>query len=245
MPPQWCPNSSRGCGPTTTWQWAPRCRFTEPASCSHFFTRAKLGHHISLRRGAWTAFIFAVWDAYSGSDGKTELPTQKSWSAQGCPPSSHSWVSAVSAGLSHVHRMEEGRIPKDLLYRELLGGSRPRGQPRLWFKDTCKRDMKCVGIDTSSWPPGKASRSLGTPGGTPCTVALSKPSGTALTTRRRREPPLSPALRTEFGHFDTKSGVSIRVDSIQIEVVSRHHQSRLDTLRKSIWFNSTFMCSTV
>ena len=77
------------------------------------------------------------------------------------------------------------------------------GQPRLWFKDTCKRDMKCVGIDKSSWPLGKASRSLGTPGGTPCTVALSKPSGTALTTRRRREPPASPALRTEFGHFDT------------------------------------------
>ena len=39
--------------------------------------------------------------------------------------------------------------------------------------------------------------------------------------------------------------VSIQVDSTQIEVVSRHHQSRFDTRRKSIRFNSTFMFSTV
>ena len=34
--------------------------------------------------------------------------------------------------------------------------------------------------------------------------------------------------------------VSIQVDSIQIEVVSRHHRSRFDTCRKSIRFNSIF-----
>ena len=39
--------------------------------------------------------------------------------------------------------------------------------------------------------------------------------------------------------------VSIQVDSIQIEVVSRHHRSRFDTRRKSIRFNSAFMFSTV
>ena len=39
--------------------------------------------------------------------------------------------------------------------------------------------------------------------------------------------------------------VSIQVDSIQIEVVSRHHQSRFDTRRKSIRFNSVFMFSTI
>ena len=40
--------------------------------------------------------------------------------------------------LGHVRRMEDGRIPKDLLYGELSEGSRPRGRPRLRFKDTCK-----------------------------------------------------------------------------------------------------------
>ena len=39
--------------------------------------------------------------------------------------------------------------------------------------------------------------------------------------------------------------VLIQVDSIQIEVVSRHHRSRFNTCRKSIRFNSTFMFSTV
>jgi len=39
--------------------------------------------------------------------------------------------------------------------------------------------------------------------------------------------------------------VSIQVDPIQIEVAPRHHQSRPDTRRKSIPFNSIFMLSTV
>ena len=40
--------------------------------------------------------------------------------------------------LGHVRRMKDGRIPKDLLYGELSEGLRPRGRPRLRFKDTCK-----------------------------------------------------------------------------------------------------------
>ena len=34
--------------------------------------------------------------------------------------------------------------------------------------------------------------------------------------------------------------VSIQVDSMQIEIISRHHRSRFDTCRKSIRFNSIF-----
>ena len=43
--------------------------------------------------------------------------------------------------LGHVCRMEDGRIPKDLLFGELATGSRPRGRPHLRFKDLCKRDL--------------------------------------------------------------------------------------------------------
>ena len=50
-----------------------------------------------------------------------------------------------------VTRMEDARIPKDMLYRELCLGTRPTCRPELRFKDVCKWDMKACDIDTSSW----------------------------------------------------------------------------------------------
>ena len=53
--------------------------------------------------------------------------------------------------LGHVSRMEEGRIPKDLLYGELSLGKRPAGRPKLRYKDVCKKDLKDVDIDLNTW----------------------------------------------------------------------------------------------
>ena len=53
--------------------------------------------------------------------------------------------------LGHVRRMDDSRIPKDLLYGELADGARPRGCPSLRYKDSCKRDLKCAGIDLETW----------------------------------------------------------------------------------------------
>ena len=50
--------------------------------------------------------------------------------------------------LGHVRRMEDGRIPKDILYGELALGRRTTGRPHLRYKDVCIRDMKAVDIDT-------------------------------------------------------------------------------------------------
>ena len=41
--------------------------------------------------------------------------------------------------LGHVVRMADGRIPKDLLYGELVQGSRPRGRPQLRYKTSASR----------------------------------------------------------------------------------------------------------
>ncbi|KAI8498919.1 hypothetical protein Bbelb_233720 [Branchiostoma belcheri] len=46
----------------------------------------------------------------------------------------------------HVIRMSEERLPRDLLYSELREGSRPRGRPRLRYKDTLKRRLGLAGI---------------------------------------------------------------------------------------------------
>ena len=53
--------------------------------------------------------------------------------------------------LGHVHRMPDGRIPKDLLYGELAEGKRAIGRPMLRFRDVCKRDMMALDIDVSTW----------------------------------------------------------------------------------------------
>ena len=53
--------------------------------------------------------------------------------------------------LGHVHRMDNGRILKDMLYGELITGTRTLGRPYLRYRDTCKRDMKVAGIDTTTW----------------------------------------------------------------------------------------------
>ena len=53
--------------------------------------------------------------------------------------------------LRHVSRMEYGRIPKDVLYCELVTGTRPAGRPLLRFKDVCKRDLRSGDIDPADW----------------------------------------------------------------------------------------------
>ena len=53
--------------------------------------------------------------------------------------------------LGHVSRMDDGRIPKYILYGELTLGRRTTGHPRLRYKDVCVRDMKADDIDTMSW----------------------------------------------------------------------------------------------
>ena len=47
--------------------------------------------------------------------------------------------------------MENGRIPKDLLYEDLELGPRPFGRPKLPFSDVCKRDMLATGLPADSW----------------------------------------------------------------------------------------------
>ena len=60
--------------------------------------------------------------------------------------------------LGHVCRMEDGRIPKDLLYGELASGKRSTGRPHLRFKDVCKRDMKAMEMETNGWETLAADR---------------------------------------------------------------------------------------
>ena len=61
--------------------------------------------------------------------------------------------------LGHVRRMQDGRIPKDILYGKLATGSRLAGRPVLRYKDVCKRDMKTGNINPADWEATAADRS--------------------------------------------------------------------------------------
>ena len=53
--------------------------------------------------------------------------------------------------LGHVRRMDDGRIPKDLLYGELAVGKRSQGRPMQCFRNVCKKDLRDCMIDTQNW----------------------------------------------------------------------------------------------
>ena len=51
----------------------------------------------------------------------------------------------------HLLMMTMDRLPRQVLYSRLPDGQRPRGRPRLRYKDTIKRNLKKRDIDTNSW----------------------------------------------------------------------------------------------
>ena len=61
--------------------------------------------------------------------------------------------------LGHIRRIEDGRLPMDVLYGELTSGSRPVGRPMLRYKDVCKRDIKSAEINPDSWEAAAVDRS--------------------------------------------------------------------------------------
>ena len=44
--------------------------------------------------------------------------------------------------VGHIHRMDDSRLPKQILYSQLKEGLHGISRLRLWFKDTVKRNLK-------------------------------------------------------------------------------------------------------
>ena len=59
----------------------------------------------------------------------------------------------------YVHRMQDSRLPKKLLYGELSSGRRSSGRPKLRFKDTLKLSLKQCDIPHSTWERAAEERS--------------------------------------------------------------------------------------
>ena len=52
--------------------------------------------------------------------------------------------------VSHVQRMSDNRMPKQIFYSELSSGARSRGGQRKRYKDTLKQTLK-ICLDTETW----------------------------------------------------------------------------------------------
>ncbi|KAK4307313.1 hypothetical protein Pmani_020917 [Petrolisthes manimaculis] len=79
--------------------------------------------------------------------------------AQAEIPSMHTQLSQRCLHwFGHVRCMKDGRIPKDMLYRELATGSKPAGRSVLHYKDVCKRDLKAGDINPANWETVAADR---------------------------------------------------------------------------------------
>ena len=53
--------------------------------------------------------------------------------------------------IGHVVRMEDTRLPKQILYSQLKEGKRKRGGQKKRYKDVLKANMKKCNIDFNNW----------------------------------------------------------------------------------------------
>ena len=61
------------------------------------------------------------------------------------------WMADILIKKNHVQRMENDRLPRQLLYSQLCEGKINQGRPRLRFKDVVKRNMRHRQINLKSW----------------------------------------------------------------------------------------------
>ena len=59
----------------------------------------------------------------------------------------------------HVVRMPDNRLPKQLLFGQLIHGVRPASGPKLCFKDIIKHNIKAFGTTTNTWEQAAMARS--------------------------------------------------------------------------------------
>lgn len=120
---------------------------------------AKHGPSSPVKNADSTPSTCVASDDSWASLGKIASPTRTSWPRQ-------KYISSMFATLTqrrlrwlgHVCRMDDGRIPKDVLYGELATGSRPTGRPALRYKDVGKRVLRASGVDPADLETASSDR---------------------------------------------------------------------------------------
>ena len=86
--------------------------------------------------------IFAAYDPSSASHWRERIPNTTILERTGAIYKPR-WS-------GHVCRMEDGRLPKNVFYGQLLSAPQPAGRLTLRYKDVLKRDLKSLNINTKA-----------------------------------------------------------------------------------------------
>ena len=62
--------------------------------------------------------------------------------------------------IGHVRRMQDGRIPKYVMFGQLKEGKRKRCRPKLRYTDVVKRDLHKLKVDHTKWENEAADRKV-------------------------------------------------------------------------------------
>ena len=62
--------------------------------------------------------------------------------------------------LGHIERMDDQRVPKQVLYGESVMGKKKFGRPKLRYIDQIKSDMKNFNIDMHTWQTYSSDRTM-------------------------------------------------------------------------------------
>ena len=52
--------------------------------------------------------------------------------------------------LGHLEKIDHKHLPRQILYSQLMEENQNQARPKLWFKDTVKKDMNMMDIDKSA-----------------------------------------------------------------------------------------------
>ena len=146
------------CGQAQSCLWRQIWRSTLPALSAHCCMAARHGLHNAGQESRFNTYHLRSIRRILGISWLDKVTNADVLSRAGLPSMHTRLRQRRLRWLGHVRRMDDGRIPKYILYGELALGRRTTGHPHLRYKDVCVRDMKAVDIDTMSWEDLAADR---------------------------------------------------------------------------------------
>ena len=156
-----------------------RSKFIKPSSLLHFCITSKRGFSTDDISWSWSLSMRDTCAKILRIKWQDMIPNTEVLRRARSTSIDVLLIKAQLRWTGHILRMEDGRLPKELLYEELREGSRHVGGQRKRFKDTLKRSLTVCNIDIDKWESTAQDRMQGED---PCKAqsTLSKTSASPL-----------------------------------------------------------------